>query len=163
MKKLKLSLLIIGGIVLFLAGGVVAATLTAKDIGFTSSNEEWQVDNVEDAMNDLYGLSKNSNNVKYFDDVVVSTTNPIITLTGVEKEPTFCVLHHYAPDTSYGHTYNFISISSKGTYHNISDLTDVVITDEYNEVDKTYSVSIKSAAPNNRYTGTWQVMLGTSK
>jgi len=58
MKNLKLVLLIIGGIVLFLAGGVVAATLSAKDIGFTSSNEEWNVDNVEDAMNDLYKIEK---------------------------------------------------------------------------------------------------------
>ena len=34
--------------------GVIAASLSAKDIGFTSTNEEWQVNNVEDAINDLY-------------------------------------------------------------------------------------------------------------
>jgi len=39
--------------------GVVAVTLTAKDIGFTSSKEEWQVNNVEDAMNDLYTMGSN--------------------------------------------------------------------------------------------------------
>ena len=162
MKKLKLGLLILGGIMLFLEGGVVAATLTAKDIGFKSSHEEWQVDNAETALNDLYGLSKNSNNGKYFDDVVICTTNPTIAFTGIEKETTFCVLHHYAPDTSYGHTYNFVAISPKGTYYEISDNT-VEITTEYNEIEKTYSVTFTSGAPNNRYTGTWQAMIGTAK
>ena len=38
--------------------GVAAITLTAKEIGFTSTNEEWKVTNVEDAVNDLYSLKK---------------------------------------------------------------------------------------------------------
>lgn len=39
--------------------GVVAARISAKDIGFTSSDEGWEVDNVEEAMNDLYDLIEN--------------------------------------------------------------------------------------------------------
>ena len=56
-----------------LVGGtcVVAATLTAKDIGFTSNNEGWQVNNVEDAVNDLYELGKNGK------PAVVFTTSPV--------------------------------------------------------------------------------------
>ena len=38
--------------------GVVAAKLSAKDISFTSTTEGWQADNVEDAVNDLYDISK---------------------------------------------------------------------------------------------------------
>lgn len=49
--------IIITSIICFLISGtigVVASKLSAKDIGFTSTNENWQVNNVEDAMNDLY-------------------------------------------------------------------------------------------------------------
>ena len=73
MKKVKVFLLVVGGIVLFLAGGVVAATLTAKDIGFTSSNEEWNVDNVEDAMNDLYDKSKTAVSKVYIPSIQLSS------------------------------------------------------------------------------------------
>jgi len=39
--------------------GVIAVSLTAKDIAFTSIDENWQANNVEDAMNDLYNISTN--------------------------------------------------------------------------------------------------------
>jgi len=56
-KVIKSTLLILG-IALVFTSGVFAAKLSAKDIGFTSRNEEWKVDNVEDAMNDLYDIGK---------------------------------------------------------------------------------------------------------
>ena len=58
-KKVIKSILLVVGVVFIFTSGVVAATLTAKDVGFTASNEEWQVNNVEDAVNDLYNISKN--------------------------------------------------------------------------------------------------------
>jgi len=57
-KKVIKSILFVVGVVFIFTSGVVAATLTAKDVGFTASNEEWQVNNVEDAMNDLYEIGK---------------------------------------------------------------------------------------------------------
>lgn len=56
-KIIKISLFVIFSLFIF-TSGVVAAKLTAKDIEFTSTNEEWNVNNVEDAMNDLYNANK---------------------------------------------------------------------------------------------------------
>ena len=53
-KKVIKSLLFVVGVASIFTSGVIAAKLTAKDVGFTASNEEWKVDNVEDAVNDLY-------------------------------------------------------------------------------------------------------------
>ena len=39
---------------------VAAVTLSAKEIGFTSTDSEWLVENVEDAVNDLYQISSTS-------------------------------------------------------------------------------------------------------
>ena len=45
---------------------VAAVSLNAKEIPFTSKDENWQVDNVEDAMNDLYDLGKIASNAKVY-------------------------------------------------------------------------------------------------
>ena len=42
------------GAVIFSSIGVVAYSLSAKDISFTPNNSNWQVDNINDAINDLY-------------------------------------------------------------------------------------------------------------
>lgn len=60
-KIMKVSLLVFIGLFIF-TSGVVAAKLSAKDIGFTSANEEWNVDNVEEAVNDLYSISQSNDN-----------------------------------------------------------------------------------------------------
>jgi len=57
MKYKSIIITAIISVLLTSAVGVVAAKLTAKDIHFTSTNEEWNVDNVEDAMNDLYDIA----------------------------------------------------------------------------------------------------------
>ena len=48
--------------IIFSSIGVLAVSLTAKEIGFTSTNEGWEVDNVEDAMNDLYEIGIEASN-----------------------------------------------------------------------------------------------------
>ena len=53
-KKILLTSII--SVVLSSIISVAAVKLSAKEIGFTSSNEGWNVDNVEDAINDLYEL-----------------------------------------------------------------------------------------------------------
>jgi len=55
----KLKTIILTAIVCFsISGiGVVAVNILANDIGFTPNDEEWQVNNVNDAMNDLYELT----------------------------------------------------------------------------------------------------------
>jgi len=45
---------------------VAAVSLSAKEIPFTSNDENWQVDNVEDAVNDLYGLGIEASNAKIY-------------------------------------------------------------------------------------------------
>jgi len=57
--KLVLSILICS--IMFVGGGVVAVQIVAKDIIFTPTNGEWEVNNVEDAMNDLYKKINDSN------------------------------------------------------------------------------------------------------
>jgi len=63
-KKFIIGMLF--GILLASTVGVVAVKLTAKEIPFTSEDVEWQVDNVEDAMNDLFVLGKAASNVKIY-------------------------------------------------------------------------------------------------
>ena len=40
--------------------GVLGVQVLAKNVNFTPTDEEWNVTNVEDAMNDLYVLGKNA-------------------------------------------------------------------------------------------------------
>ena len=80
MKKIKLKSIIAMLLVALISSGITVAAvkLYAKDIGFTSNDKEWQVNNVEDAMNDLYVLGKNSvNNVftKMFPDFYTYTSH----------------------------------------------------------------------------------------
>ena len=63
-KEIVLTFLITA--VIFSGIAVTAVTLTAKEIGFTSTHENWKVDNVNDAMNDLYELGIAASNVKVY-------------------------------------------------------------------------------------------------
>jgi len=87
-KDFKLVILTIIS-TLLVAGSinVVAVTLAAKDIKFTSNDSEWQVGNVEDAIDDLYVTSKNTEGkiletgMYVFERIGLSTTSSIVTLT----------------------------------------------------------------------------------
>lgn len=48
---------IISGVVFTTVGVYAASQILAKDISFTPKNENWEVDNLEDAINDLYNNS----------------------------------------------------------------------------------------------------------
>jgi len=74
MKRLnkKVLLLIILTAIISSTISVAAVKLTAKEIGFKSSDETWQVNNVEDAVNSLYNESKNSINGYHFSKINVS-------------------------------------------------------------------------------------------
>ena len=65
MKKFILGF-IIGGIVLGTIGSVVAYNYNAKDIGYTPSDSNWNVNNVSDAINDLKDINSTSGYVAYF-------------------------------------------------------------------------------------------------
>jgi len=45
---------------------VTAVKLSASDIGFESNHDGWEVDNVNDAMNDLYDLGIEASNAKIY-------------------------------------------------------------------------------------------------
>lgn len=84
-KIIKVILFVFIGLFIF-TSGVVAAKLTARDVSFTSTNSEWNVNNVEDAVNDLYLLSQNveTMNLPYyiypFDEISVSPSPNVITI-----------------------------------------------------------------------------------
>ena len=131
----KISLLIICGILLFLSGGVVAVTLTAKDISFTSTNSEWNVNNVEDAMNDLYllGQNKETMNLPYyihpFTGIYVSPSpNSVITLKNTYNFDQVNIIKIYA--TRHSH-------SSSGVLHvalsdePLTSLNEIKLQDNY--------------------------------
>jgi len=67
MKNLK-TIILTALISVILTSGicVVAVKISAKDVGFTASNEEWKVNNVNDAVNDLYESSKNAESEKIY-------------------------------------------------------------------------------------------------
>lgn len=74
-KKFIIGML--SGVLLASTVGVVAVKLTAKEIPFTSEDVEWQVDNVEDAMNDLYASSKESKKILIAENYVCNGSNKI--------------------------------------------------------------------------------------
>ena len=55
-KIIKVSLFVFIGLFIF-TSGVVAAKLTARDVSFNPDNTSWNVENVEEAINDLYSNS----------------------------------------------------------------------------------------------------------
>ena len=62
MKRLlnsKLFIFILGGIIFGSITGVVAYTINAKDVTYTPKDNNWNVKNVEEAINDLYLKDKN--------------------------------------------------------------------------------------------------------
>jgi len=66
-KKVSVKYMLLFGIVCALicnSTAVVATQINAKDVGFTSNDETWKVNNVEDAVNDLY-LNKVNQSNKY--------------------------------------------------------------------------------------------------
>lgn len=74
MKKSNIKIIAITALITaLLVGGtcVAAVSLTAKDIKFTSTNEGWEANNVEDAVNDLYVIGQNKKNG------VVFTSSPV--------------------------------------------------------------------------------------
>ena len=98
-KSLKILLLILVCTIMFISGGAAAVSLTAKDVVFTSSHEDWKVDNVEDAMNDLYNISK---------DVMPSISKVATTSSGVPAS----TMYYGKRLSSVSHTYNM----NQGTY-----------------------------------------------
>lgn len=67
MKKTKLIFIIISICLVFSSISIFAAIkINSKDIGFTPKNSDWKVENVEEALNELYSnkTKENSNFVK---------------------------------------------------------------------------------------------------
>ena len=57
-KKSNILSFILGAIIFGGVGTVVAATILAKDVSYTPKDTSWQVDNVKDAIEDLYSKAK---------------------------------------------------------------------------------------------------------
>jgi len=98
-------------VILTVGISVVAITLTAKEIKFVPINSEWQVDNVEDAMNDLYNISSSIS----LDDLTDHTDTSV---TLEEDKPIVivytrnAVTHHGQSNSSI----NYANINITGDY-----------------------------------------------
>lgn len=73
-----LGAIIFGGIV-----GVSAYTILANDIGYTPKDTTWEVDNVKDAIDDLYKVSKDY--VKLDEETTVSSSNLLNGITAYDN------------------------------------------------------------------------------
>ena len=71
-KIFKYLIVFISGALVF-GGGVMAYSLLAKDIKFTSNNPKWKANNVEGAINDLFDLTRMKANNYSTDEKVVGT------------------------------------------------------------------------------------------
>ena len=89
-KNKSLKIAILSSVITFVITvtiGVTAVAIYAKDIEFKSNDENWQVDNVEDAMNDLYEISSNQKSQVLetgsytFSNVGHGTTSSTVTIT----------------------------------------------------------------------------------
>lgn len=84
----------IGKIIIFVLGVISGTCISvyaaynyyAKDISFTPKNENWQVDNIEDAINDLYS-SQNMEYKKSIETLNVPGTNSLT----YDFEPNFII------------------------------------------------------------------------
>ena len=65
-NNIKIVLGFILGAIIFGSIGVYASTLMAKDVEFSSSKENWQAGNVGEALDDLYCMAKEKQEVVKF-------------------------------------------------------------------------------------------------
>lgn len=85
-------------------------------------------------------------------------TNDVV-LENVDFEPNFCFMHLItATEPTYATQKNFCIFSPESTAQYISE-TYVNVTRTYNPNNKTYTLAFSSEAPNNRWTGTWEILL----
>jgi len=154
--------IIITSIICFLISGtigVVASKLSAKDIGFTSTNENWQVNNVEDAMNDLYDKSQNGIIVPYIKEYTDGgyqnrewsyyRSTPVVTISpnGSTSFTMSNFGYQRVDSTGYDPVYHTITSVENGTFdgltvYPIDKNADVIIT--FNLLSTTYSTTTKS-------------------
>ena len=71
------------GAVIFGSIGVAASTIFANDIGYTPKDTTWEVDNVKDAIDDLYKVSKDY--VKLDEETTVSSNNLLSGVTAYDN------------------------------------------------------------------------------
>ena len=74
-KKLKNSTLfgiIIGGIIFGGIGIYTASLYYAKDVSYTPDDESWKVSNVNDALNILYSMKTELDNLKSIGDATTT-------------------------------------------------------------------------------------------
>lgn len=70
MKKIinKSTFMFILGALIFGCGGVLASTLIASNVSYTPKDLSWKVNNVEEAIDDLYKSGKGGNNITIYLD-----------------------------------------------------------------------------------------------
>ena len=118
---------------------VTAVTLSAKDINFKSTNPEWQADNVEDAMNDLYNLG--SENIKYHKGIIPKDTSGIFTVSDLDFTPDQVVIKYN--NTNNWLVLDWIGVSSFGIGYWGTDGTTAAAVQGRSILDNGFKITIK--------------------
>nr|MBP3259239.1 hypothetical protein [Bacilli bacterium] len=96
-NNIKIVLSFILGAIIFGSIGVYASTLMAKDVEFSSSKENWQAGNVGEALDDLYCMAKEKQEVVKFTASNVSAASNKSNVVGkVTLEKGIYVVSAYA-------------------------------------------------------------------
>jgi len=135
-KKILLTSIISG--VLSSTITVAAVSLSAKEIGFTSTDSEWLVENVEDAVNDLYQISINNTPVaKVFSAQTAASKTTTLTKSYTITEAgtyRFIVMNSnykaYISTQTLTKNGSSLSLSSLATHYPKYDATYTYITPE---------------------------------
>ena len=78
MKKIMknpIFIFILSAIIFSSMGVVIAATILAKDVSYTPNNANWKVDNVGDAIDELYSNTGLITRLESFTDILKERRN----------------------------------------------------------------------------------------
>lgn len=145
---------------------VAAVHMTAKEIPFTSTDETWNADNVEDAMNDLYVLGVTANNVK-MESLGTGTSHSYDMKALYPDEYQNFTVDDFVVEVKSGSNSSKYSCSQctlNNTDHTSSSSGSYSLTKNYDATTGifTASASVSSSGSIQRYNGTFWSHSGTS-
>ena len=137
--KSRIFAFVLGSLIFGSIGVVSAYTIFANDIGYTPKDTTWEVDNVKDAIDDLYTKSKNKVS-EIGENIVVSNytgTRDIISTKLKLKEGTYLCNSTYS---------NATTESSTSFFGNSSQMNIVSDCDNYIEINNFHKCQSADAA-----------------
>ena len=114
---------VLGALIFGSIGVVSAYTILANDIGYTPKDTTWEVDNVKDAIDELYDKA-NTSKIIWVNENPGSNFEPMTLNIDLSPYQSIIVLGYYAPSYSGITGYVKINKNSSGTlraYYNQND------------------------------------------